>query len=101
MSEIITFSDMQPSGTFAQIKLDDGKRVLISFTQTEVAVLKLIFGGNIPTGKIWKFGALDYVEKVGRKDIARGKSPLEVAAQAVLSCKTLDEVPKKMNELVN
>ncbi len=46
MSNIITFSDRKPSGTFAQIKLDDGKRILVSFTQTEIAILKLAFGGN-------------------------------------------------------
>jgi len=46
MSDIINFSDRKPSGTFSQIRLDDGKRILVSFTQTEIAILKLAFGGN-------------------------------------------------------
>lgn len=54
MSHVITYSDRKPSGTFAQIKLDDGKRILVSFTQTEIAIFKLASGGMIPTGSIFK-----------------------------------------------
>lgn len=61
MSRIVTFSDQKPSGTFAQIKLDDGQRILISFTKTEMAIFRLRFMGLVPGKKIYSRNISDVV----------------------------------------
>jgi hypothetical protein len=40
--------------SMAQVRLDSGERVLVSFTQNEVAIFKLGFFGFVPLYKIWK-----------------------------------------------
>lgn len=100
MSEIITYSDQQPQGTFAQIKLDDGKRVLISLTQTEIAVFKMMLGGNIPVGKVWKHEIMDFIIKEDNEKKYENKTPLEVAVDVVLGCKRIDEIALKLDEIV-
>ncbi len=102
MNEIITFSDRQPNGTFSQIRLDDGKRILVSFTQTEITIFKLAFGGFIPRGKIFKHDISEFldffcvrVEQIGIDD-----SLLEAVVQYILPCKNMKEVVEKMNIVV-
>ncbi len=102
MSDIITFSDRKPSGTFAQIRLDDGKRILVSFTQTEIAIFKLAFGGMMPTGKIFKHNISEFLDffcvRVEQIDI--NGSFLEVVVRFILPCKNMAEVAEKMNSVV-
>ena len=101
MSKIITYSDGTRLGTFSQIKLDDGKRVLISMTQTEVAIFRLKFFGNIPSGTIWKHDIFDYLEKMTKRVGSEDSTPLKVAVDIVLECKSIDEIAPKFNELVS
>ncbi len=102
MSNIITFSDRELSGTFAQIKLDDGKRILVSFTQTEIAILKLAFGGMIPTGKIFKHDISEFLDFfcVRVKQIGINSSLLEAVVDYILPCKNVDEVVVKLDTVV-
>ena len=102
MSDVITFSDRKPSGTFAQIKLDDGKRILVSFTQTEIAIFKLAFGGMIPTGKIFKHDIGEFLDFfcVRIKQIGINGSLLEAVVDYILPCKNMDEVVGKLNAVV-
>ena len=60
MSEIQTFTNSN-KGTFSQIKLTDGKKILVSLTKTEITVLKVGFGG-IPTGTLYKQKLLKFAE---------------------------------------
>lgn len=102
MSEIINFSDRKPSGTFSQIKLDDGKRILVSFTQTEIAILKLAFGGMIPTGNIFKHDISEFLDffSVRVKQIGMNGSLLEAVVEYILPCKNMEEVAAKLNAVV-
>jgi len=102
MSEIINFSDRKPSGTFSQIKLDDGKRILVSFTQTEIAILKLAFGGMIPTGSIFKHDIGEFLDFfcVRVKQIGINGSLLQVVVDYILPCKNMDEVAAKLNAVI-
>ena len=102
MSEIINFTDRKPSGTFSQIRLDDGKRILVSFTQTEVAILKLAFGGMIPTGNIFKHDISEFLDFfcVRVKQIGINGSLLEAVVEYILPCKNMGEVTAKLNAVV-
>ncbi len=102
MSDIITFSDRKPSGNFAQIRLDDGKRILVSFTQTEIAILKLVLGGSIPTGKIFKHDISEFLDFfcVRVEQIGINGSLLEAVVHYILPCKNIEEVVKKMGTVV-
>jgi len=102
MSEIINFSDRKPSGTFAQIKLDDGKRILVSFTQTEIAILKLGLGGMIPKGSVFKHSIEEFLEFfcVRVKQIGLDGSLLEDVVNYILPCKSIGEVVEKLEDVV-
>lgn len=102
MSDIITFSDRKPGGTFAQIRLDDNKRILVSFTQTEIAILKLAFRGMIPTRKIFKHDISDFLDFfcVRIKQIGVNGSLLEAVVDYILPCKNIDEVVGRLNAVV-
>ena len=102
MSQIINFSDRRPSGTFSQIKLDDGKRILVSFTQTEIAILKLAFGGMIPTGSIFKHDISEFLDFfcIRVKQIDINGSLLEAVVDYILPCKNMDEVVVKLDAVV-
>lgn len=102
MSEIINFSDRTPRGTFSQIKLHDGKRILVSFTQTEISILKLAFGGIIPTGCIFKHDMSEFLDFfcVRVKQIGINGSLLEAVVEYILPCKNMKEVAAKLNAVV-
>jgi len=102
MSEIINFSDRKPAGTFSQIKLDDGKRILVSFTQTELAVFKLAFGGMIPVGNIFKHDISEFLDFfcVRVKQIGINGSLLQAVVDYILPCKNIDEVAAKLNAVI-
>ncbi len=102
MSKIITFSDRKPSGTFAQIRLDDGKRILVSFTQTEIVIFKLTFGGTIPRGKIFKHDISEFLDFfcVRVEQIGVDGSLLEAVVRYILPSKNIEDVVGKMNAVV-
>jgi len=102
MSEIINFSDRKPAGTFSQIKLDDGKRILVSLTQTEIAIMKLAFGGMIPTGSIFKHDISEFLDFfcVRVKQIGINGSLLQAVVDYILPCKNIDEVVAKLNAVI-
>jgi len=98
----MTFSDRKPSGTFSQIKLDDGKRILISLTQTEIVIFKLGFGGLIPKGTIFKHDINEFLEffSVRVNQIGFNGSLLEALVDYVIPCKGIDEVIEKLKEVI-
>ena len=44
MAKIELFEDQTSRGTYSQIMLDDGKRILVSLTQTELSVRQYVLG---------------------------------------------------------
>lgn len=95
MSTVIRMVD-DHTGVFSQLKLSDGNRVLISFTQTEVAIFKLAFFGNIPTTKIWSLPIKECLAFVS-KSYGTAK-PLGVITHKVKECYSLSELPLFLNK---
>ncbi|MFZ2303789.1 MAG: hypothetical protein WAV98_03320 [Minisyncoccia bacterium] len=101
MTEIQTFQDGSSRGTFSQIKLDDGNKILISLTQTEIAIFKVGFLG-IPKGTLWKENMnkfLDVIYPKGPASKEAGKSVLEIVVNLATQCGTMDEVKEKFSNL--
>lgn len=84
------------TGVFSQVKLNDGNRVLISFTQKEVAVFKLAFFGTVPTTKIWSLPTKECLAFVS-KSYGTAK-PLGVITNKVAGCYFLSELPSFLNK---
>ena len=79
--------------SMAQVRLDNGERVLISFTTSEVAIFKLIFRGFIPIYKIWRLGIDAYLER-----ISFSANPVEDMADAIIACHSTDEIPQAVQK---
>lgn len=101
MAEIQTFQDGTSWGTFSQIKLDDGNKILVSLTQTEIAIFKVGFLG-IPKRTLWKedmYQFLNVIYPEGPASKEAGKSVLEIVVSLATQCKTMEEVKEKFSNL--
>lgn len=101
MAQIQTFQDGTSMGTFSQIKLDDGNKILISLTQTEIAILKVGFLG-IPKETLWKediYKFLDFIYPQGHTSKEANKSVLEISVELAVRCNSLEEVREKFEGL--
>lgn len=104
MSEIITYSN-SPTGKYCQIKFDDGKRILISLTQTEIKVFKMKFLGSIPSDTIFQITTLDLFsnkyksarEKMTEKSTALDM--LDVFKEILIECHSLEEAAKTLDDI--
>jgi len=96
MSEIITYSN-SPSGKYCQIKFDDGKRILISLTRSEIKIFKMKFFGGLPSDAIFEITTLDLFsekykrarERLTEKSIALDM--LDVFKEILIKCQNLEE----------
>lgn len=94
LGDIITYSDGEPAGTFSQIRLNDGTRVLISITRQEAAVFKLRMGGTVPAGTLYKCDRGALIERLsGNPNFQRPSSPLQDLVEIVLQCSSVEQVP--------
>lgn len=101
MAQIKTFQDGTSMGTFSQINLDDGSKILISFTQTEIAIFKVGFLG-MTKGTLWKEDIdkfLDIIYPQGHTSKDADKSVLEIAVDLAIQCKTTEDVKEKFSKL--
>ena len=101
MAQIKTFQDGTSMGTFSQINLDDGNKILISITQTEIAIFKIGFLG-IPKETLWKEGVdkfMDIIYPKGPFSEEGNKSVLEIAVNLAMQCKTMEEIREKFSKL--
>ncbi len=62
MAKVELYEDQTRMGTYSQVRLDDGKRILISLTQTELAVRQYVFG--MPIKNIFDMVSLDFMMNV-------------------------------------
>lgn len=90
MSRIIRVKDH-----YADILLDDGKHVLLSFTPDEVAVFQLFFG--LPIKKLWKMARVSF-EVTSKRN---GRSAMGAAVNTLSQAKDVEEVFKMMNSIVS
>lgn len=101
MAEIQTYQDGTPRGTFSQIKLDDGNKIMISLTQAEIAIFKVGFLG-IPKGTLWKQDIstfLDIIYPEGPASKNANRSVLEIAVELATQCATMEEIKEKFSNL--
>lgn len=101
MAEIQTYQDGTPRGTFSQIKLDDGNKIMVSLTQTEIAIFKIGFL-NMPKGTLWKHDMgtfLDIIYPEGPASKNADRSVLEISVELAMECSTLEDVRKKFSNL--
>ena len=103
MGKQITFrNDLKAQ--FCQIKLEDGKRILISVAEGYVKIFTLRFFGAIPNktiyaGKVMKLFNSDYYQKIidqlneeTSEPPKYGFNQLDVFRKALLPCHSLEEV---------
>ncbi len=96
MAKILTYEDQTPRGTFSMIQLDDGKKILISVTQTEIAIFKIGLM-RAPTGTIWKqdvFEFMDVLYPQGPLSDNFNESVLKLTVEMVSECKSLAELKR-------
>lgn len=96
MSEIVTYCD-DHLHTFAQIRLDDGKRILITITRADIKVYRLWLSGLVPFGTLYEQDFATFAERMARvaEVFATGEhmpTILEVTTNVVLSADTIDDV---------
>ena len=101
MPEIKTFQDGTAMGTFSQINFDDGSKILISLTQTEIAIFKVGFL-SMTKGILWKENMnefLDIIYPEGPKSKDANKSVLQISVDLAIQCTTTEEVVEKFSKL--
>ncbi len=94
MGEIITYTNEGPKGTYCQIKLDSGERILISIAQPGIRIYKLILGGLVPRGTIWECGIDDVskaIEIFGDPENPTAH-PLDAIKDKLINCKSIEDV---------
>jgi hypothetical protein len=97
MGYVKTFEDQSKMGTFSQINLEDGNKVLISFTQSEAAVFKVGFLG-FPGKKLWSMD-MDKLISIIVKKASGDDTLLETLVKVLVVCETLEEVIDSMGNL--
>lgn len=102
MIRIINFSDRKLSEMFYQIKLDDEKRILVYFTQTEIAILKIAFGTITPTGTIFKYNINEFLDFfcLRVKQIGINGWLFQAVVDYILPCKNINEVAVKLKAVI-
>lgn len=101
MAQIQTFQDGTPMGTFSQIKLDDGNKILISLTQTEIAIFLVGFL-RISKNTLWKediYKFLDFIYPQGPASKDAAKSVLQISVDLAVQCNSIEEVVEKFEGL--
>lgn len=94
MAEIVT-----QNRSMAQIKLDNGDRVLISITESEIAIFSLRFGGLIPGEKLWKQPLQEYLSELGDPNSYTTQNlAINYAVSIVLACDSKSEIAAAMNQ---
>lgn len=97
MSKIISYSN-NSSEKFCQIKLDDGNRIFISLTQTEIKVFKTKFFGSMPSDTVFEISTLDLYSsrfKTARERLTERSHALDildVLKEILIECHSLEEV---------
>ena len=86
---------------FSHVRLDDGKRVLVSVGHDGIKLLRLGFGGFVPTGTIWSCSQIDMDRAVlAFADPSRPSlHPLDAVTEAVMNCRTLEELKARVVSL--
>lgn len=97
-AEVVTYRDDQ-THCFSQLKLADGSRILVSIGSGEIAVFKLILGGTVPSGTIWKAKGPNDIRGLFKTDADFGERPLKLIVDMLRHCGTIDEARTKLNSL--
>jgi len=82
---------------YCQIKLESNERILISIAQPGVKILKLNFGGLIPTQTIWESNDVPKMVKLFADENQPEKPLLDAIIAGLIDCKTIVEIKQKLN----
>jgi len=97
MSELISFNN-SPNRLSAGIKLNDGKKVLISITDNEVTLFKLGIG-NIITGKIYLCDTQRFFTNLSMLVEVEEDTFLTILSDLVLECESLEQAKSLFNSV--
>jgi hypothetical protein len=92
MAEIITYKP----GAYCQLKLASRERVLISCAQTGIKIMKLGFGGLIPTKTIvnWPISQVAAAMNIFADKNDPSLHPLEAIKAKLMTCSSIGEVER-------
>jgi len=90
MAEIITYK----AGAYCQIKFPNGERVLISCAQTGIKIMKLVFGGILPTKTIsnWPISEIASAIQIFADPNNPTQHPLDAIRNKLVNCSSISEV---------
>jgi hypothetical protein len=90
MTQLELYEDQTRLGTFSQIRLSNGDRILISLTRTELSFAKVILG--IPVKRIMKgadvFALMDLIYPYDYKSSNANESLLKIVTEIALNSDT-------------
>jgi len=104
MSEIIAYKSGL-SAKYCQIKFNDGNRVLISIAQTGIKILKLKWGGLIPSENIFEISTAELFSdnyKFARKRLTERSlafDMLDVFKEILLRTDSLESARRELNAI--
>lgn len=90
MAEIITYKP----GAYCQIRFPNGERVLISCAQTGIKIVKLVFGGILPTKTVanWPISEITSAIKIFADPNNPTQHPLDAIRNKLVNCSSISEV---------
>ena len=90
MAEIVTYKP----GAYCQLKLASGERVLVSCAQTGIKIMKVAFGGLIPTRTIvnWPISELASAIEIFADETTPMQHPLDAIKSKLLACSSIKEI---------
>lgn len=97
MSEIQSFSN-SVKGTYSQIKLTDGKKILVSLTKTEITVFKIGFA-NIPRGSLYRQNLIKFTEGLDGIVPLDDTPILDLIVGYLLECEDIAQVKTFLNSV--
>lgn len=101
MSKIITYKDEGPKGVYSQLKLDSGKRILVSIGDGVVKIYKMGFGGMLPVKTVWGPKSIAETALLVADSKKPARSLLEATVNRISDCETIDDVLARLKEPAN
>ncbi len=98
MGEIVRKRDTGAQ-CWAQLRLENGDRILISVAEPGVQIFKLKWGGLIPGAKLWASDNLVQLGRVFFDPPRPSKRPLDCIIDALINCRSAAEVCSRIHDL--
>jgi len=96
MAEILAKKDNKVQ-CFANLKLDNGERVMISVAQTGVRISKMKWAGMIPAATLWETKSLTEVYEKFFNAHKPTQTPLESIIDKITDCRSCVEIIARLS----